>query len=246
MKTSHVALSAIDEARFGVRIARIHDLTPDSLEETLQFCRANSVQMLIARVLDQHIRFVQQLEDLGFRLMDTLVYYRRDLLRTPLPETQDAALIRAVRPNEETVVREIAAQSFQGYFGHYHADPRLDQAACDAAYISWAERSCTDRSLADEVLVAELDGQLVGFLTLRRNVPEQTEIVLNGVTPAAQGRGVYRELVSRALQQGAAWAAQEIIVSTQIVNLAPQKVWVRLGFEPYRFYYTFHKWFDEA
>ncbi|MFN7209920.1 MAG: GNAT family N-acetyltransferase [Aggregatilineales bacterium] len=246
MTTAQVALSPLDEARFGVRIARIHELTPEALDETLQFCAQNAVQMLIARAPSQAIRFVQQLEGLGFRLMDTLVYYRRDLSRTPLPEAQDAALIRAVRPNEETVVREIAAQSFQGYFGHYHADPRLDQAACDAAYVSWAERSCTDRSVADEVLVAELDGQLVGFLTLRRNTSEQTEIVLNGVAPAAQGQGVYRELVSRALQQGAAWAAREVIVSTQIVNLAPQKVWVRLGFEPYRFYYTFHKWFDEA
>lgn len=39
---------------------------------------------------------------------------------------------------------------------------------------------------------------------------------------------------------------KEMVVSTQITNLAVQKVWVRLGFEPYRFYYTFHKWFDEA
>jgi GNAT superfamily N-acetyltransferase len=244
MKTAQVALSPLDEARFGIRVARIHELTSQVLDETLEFCRDHAVQMLIARSPSQDIRFVQQLEELGFRLMDTLVYYRRDLVYLPIPEPQNAVVIRPVRAGEEAVVREVAAQSFQGYLGHYHADPRLDPAACDAAYISWAERSCLDRAVADEVLVAELDGYPVGFLTLRRNTPEQAEIVLNGVLPAAQGRGVYRELVIQALRQAKAWEAHEIIVSTQIVNLAPQKVWVRLGFEPSRSYYTFHKWFE--
>lgn len=244
MKTSQVALSPIDEARFGIRVARIHELTPESLEETLQFCRDHAVQMLIARTPSQAIRFVQQLEDLGFRLMDTLVYYRRDLARTPLPDPQDAALIRFVQPSEEIVVREIAAQSFQGYFGHYHADPRLDPAACDAAYISWAERSCVDRSVADDVLVAEMDGQLVGFATLRKNSPEQGEGVLFGVAPSAQGKGIYRSFIVHGMQWCVANGMKEMVVSTQITNLAVQKVWVRVGFEPARFYYTFHKWFE--
>ena len=38
--------------------------------------------------------------------------------------------------------------------------------------------------------------------------------------------------------------AQEMIVSTQVINVAVQKVWGRLGFEPRNYIYTFHKWFD--
>ena len=237
------ARSAIDEARFGIRVARNHALTAETLEETLAFCREQAIDMLIARTPSQAIRFVQQLEALGFQLMDTLVYYRRDLTRTPIPEPQDAALIRPVRSGEEAAVRAIAAQAFQGYYGHYHADPRLDQAACDAAYISWAERSCLDRSVADEVLVAELDEQLVGFATLRRNTSTQGEGVLFGVAPSAQGKGIYRSFIVHAMQWCLENGMNETVVSTQITNLAVQKVWVRLGFEPMQFYYTFHKWF---
>ncbi len=238
-----VMRSAIDEARFGIRVARNHALTAETLEETLAFCREQAIDMLIARTPSQAIRFVQQLEALGFQLMDTLVYYRRDLTRTPIPEPQDAALIRPVRSGEEAAVRAIAAQAFQGYYGHYHADPRLDQAACDAAYVSWAERSCLDRSVADEVLVAELDGQLVGFATLRRNTSTQGECPLIGVVPSAQRRGIYRSFVVHAMQWCLENGMNETVVSTQITNLAVQKVWVRLGFEPMQFYYTFHKWF---
>jgi len=34
-----------------------------------------------------------------------------------------------------------------------------------------------------------------------------------------------------------------MLISTQITNVAVQKVWIRLGFEPSKSYYTFHKWF---
>jgi len=37
---------------------------------------------------------------------------------------------------------------------------------------------------------------------------------------------------------------RRMVVSTQVINIAVQKTWVRLGFEPIRGYYTFHKWFD--
>ena len=37
-----------------------------------------------------------------------------------------------------------------------------------------------------------------------------------------------------------------MVLSTQVTNLAVQKVWSRLGFEPSRSYYTFHLWFDGA
>jgi hypothetical protein len=44
-----------------------------------------------------------------------------------------------------------------------------------------------------------------------------------------------------------AWLAARgrtrMVVSTQITNLAVQKVWARLGFEPSSSYYTLHRWF---
>ena len=45
-----------------------------------------------------------------------------------------------------------------------------------------------------EVLVAEVDGRLAGFATLRMNNSEEGEGVLFGVAPFAQGSGIYRSL----------------------------------------------------
>jgi len=184
------------------------------------------------------------MERSGFQLMDTLIYYRRDLQKTPVPADEGTALIRPIHPGDEAAVVAIAVEAFQGYFGHYHADPRLDRAQCDAVYTSWAKRSATSRKVADEVLVAELDGRIAGFATLRLNSADEGEGVLFGVAPFAQGRGIYRSFMVRSMQWCADHRRRYMIVSTQITNLAVQKVWVRLGFEPSHAYYTFHKWYD--
>jgi GNAT superfamily N-acetyltransferase len=167
----------------------------------------------------------------------------RNLIKPPLPADTGKVPIRPVRPGEDEQVREVAAGSFRGYFGHYHADPRLDRRLCDEAYVSWAQRSCLSREVAHEVLVAEVDGRVAGMATLRLNDAEEGEGVLLGVAPAAQGQGVYRSSMIRALEWCRAQGASRMVVSTQITNLAVQKVWTRVGFEPSLAYYTFHKWF---
>ncbi|MBZ0288565.1 MAG: GNAT family N-acetyltransferase, partial [Anaerolineae bacterium] len=64
------------------------------------------------------------------------------------------------------------------------------------------------------------------------------------VDPALQGKGVGRGLMIGALLWFEARGIAKMLISTQVTNVASQKVWVRLGFEPSHAFYTFHKWFD--
>ena len=187
----------------------------------------------------------QAMEAAGGRLMDVLVYYARALDR-PLPDERPQTPVRLLRPEDAPGVGRVAAASFRGYLGHYHADPRLDRAKCDEVYLSWAERSCVDPSVASKVLVAEHAGEVAGFLTLLRRGAEEQEIVLNGVDPALQRHGIYRALVLAALREAQGDGARRLVVSTQLINLAPQKTWTRLGFEPAHAHYTFHLWLPTA
>jgi len=108
----------------------------------------------------------------------------------------------------------------------------------------WAFRSCVSRDVADEVLVAHVAGSIIGFFTLRLNSPEEGEAVVGGVAPSARGRGIYRSFIIHGMEWCLSQGATRMLVSTQITNIAVQKVWTRLGFEPSHAYYTFHKWFD--
>src|SRR5207244_11137457 len=97
---------------------------------------------------------VQMLESAGFLLMDTLVYYRRNLAGSPVADPHDDR-IRLLRTGEEEQVEAIARECFRDYGGHYHADPRLDRRACTEVYASWARTSCEQRGAQGFVLVVD-------------------------------------------------------------------------------------------
>jgi GNAT superfamily N-acetyltransferase len=240
--TGIAAFSEIDSVHFGIRVARASDVSLDDLAEVMHFCDVNRIDLLIARCATTDTSVAQAMEKQGFLLMDTLVYYKADLIKRPLPPRRATMRVRALQPADESQVQDLAAAAFKGYFGHYHADPRLDQRKCDEAYRSWALRSCT--GAADGVLVAEQVGEVLGFATLRLNSPQEGEGVLVAVAPKTQGRGIGPALMVDCMHWCKERGAQRMIISTQVRNISAQKVWCRVGFEPSYSYYTFHKWFN--
>lgn len=239
------ALSPLEEARFGVRTVRVNGVARAHVPALLDFCRANAVRFVIARCPTSDLDAAQALEEAGGRLMDTLIYYGFELARKE--RVAPPQRVRLAREEEVETLMAIAEESFRGYHGHYHADPRLERAACDAAYTSWVQRSVLDRDVADSVYACELerDGrgkELAAFATMRARSREEGEGVLFGVAPWAQGRGIYADLILAGVDWCRARGMTRMVVSTQITNLAVQKVWVRQGFEPTGAYYTFHLW----
>lgn len=247
-----IELNRLETDRFGVRVANVIDTSADI--SAINFAaKANSIQMLSVRVETSNLNRVHQLEADGYQLMDTLVYYEHNGISgqkvyhptKPLPEDFE---IRLVVPEDADAVADVARAAFAGYLGHYHSDPRLDNDASDAAYVEWAETSIRAVTAARPALLALRGGAVCGFLTLRLNVADTgvstAEVVLNAVQPDARRGGIYARLVAQAMELCSTLLVERLIVSTQINNYAVQKVWSRLGFEPYRSLYTFHKWFD--
>lgn len=239
-----VNISTIDEHRFGIRTARASQVSSEILPAIFDFCRKDDVTLLIARCPTTDIKAAQTMEQNGFLLMDTLVYYARDLINIPIPADQEKIPVRPVRPSEVENVGQVAVKAFSGYFGHYHADERLDRKQCDETYADWAVRSCVSKEVADKVLVAVQNGTLYGFLTLRLKGSKQGEGILFGVAPESQGQGIGRSLMIHGMQWCLSKGANRMLISTQITNFVSQKLWARLHFEISHAYYTFHKWFD--
>ena len=237
-------LSELDEKRFGIKTAKALGVTAATLPGVLQFCIDHDVVLLIARCSADNLCAAQAMERAGFLLMDTLVYWSRDLVHTPLPDDKGRAPIRPVRPGEAEQVRQVAAAAFRGYFGHYHADERLDDEKCDEVYADWAYRCATSRESTDEVLVAEIGGNIAGFMTVWMNSAEEGELGVAGTAREARGQGVYSSLILGCLEWCKAHGVHTAIASTQIYHTAVQRVWAKAGFLPSHALYTFHKWFD--
>jgi ribosomal protein S18 acetylase RimI-like enzyme len=241
-KEENIAFSEIDSERFGVRVARAQ-VEGKNLSQIIDSCAVEQIKLLIARCATKELRTIQEMESRGFLLMDTLVYYSFDLTKGAIPDDASSAHVRKIARDDAAQLEAVAAAAFKGYFGHYHADSRLDQGKCDEGYVSWAVRSCTSKQVATEVLVAEIDNEIVGFLTLRLNSPEEMEGLLFGVAPEGQGIGVGHSLMVNGLKLCKKQQVKRMVISTQVTNVAVQKVWCRVGFEPAHSYYTLHKWF---
>lgn len=243
-KVVPVSLSVLDGERFGVRTARAMNITGESLPAVLEFSYQQGVQFLISRCSTQDLSVAQAMERVGFELMDTLVYYRFSFQNKGLPELRSVP-IRFIGPGDAESIRQIAREAFHGYRGHYHADPRLDRFDCDDVYVDWAGRSCLQKDMADEVLIAEPGGELLGFLTLKMLNTKEVDGRLFAVSPVAQSKGLGQALLIEGLHWCKSRGMRAMIISTQITNLASQISWVRVGFDPYESFYIFHKWFDE-
>jgi GNAT superfamily N-acetyltransferase len=239
-----VFISDIDRERFGFKTARVHGITTGTLSDALDFCSREKVELLIARCCMSDLAAAQAMERKGFQLMDTLVYYTRDLTRHPIPLDSGVAHFRPILQEEEAEVIGVAKASFEGYFGHYHADPRLDNLHCNEVYIDWARKAFASRGDDENFIVAEIGSKIVAFGVFRMNSSEEGELFLGGVHPDYQGQGIYLSFLCRAIQWCLSKQAKRIVISTQLNNIAVQKVLTKSGFEISRGYYTFHKWFD--
>ena len=243
MPETSISLSPLDETRFGFRTARafVQNLTDLPLIE--EFCQKENVEFLILRCETDKIELVHALEAKDFSLMNTLLYFRYLLsAENILPREKETVFY--IQPEDEVRIKKITQSAFADYRSHYHADPRFDPRDCDEGYLDWAVRSCR-KEIADEVLVAKSNGQVKGFLTLRKNSSDEVEGPLFSVSPEAQGQGLGRNLIKAAFAWAYKEGAKEFIISTQITNLASQNLWVGLGMKLNRSLYTFHKWFDE-
>jgi hypothetical protein len=243
----HIELSAIDRERFGVITAKARNLVhADDVAAALRFCADHEVALLIARVDAAHLPVVHALEVGGGRLCDTLVHYRLSALHAKPAAADadadtDAVRLREAAPGDAQRLLAITREAFTGYHGHYHADPRLPAARADEVYVSWCAMFVEGRAPRASILVAEDDTGVCGFLTLQENEREM-QLVLSALTRRAEGRGVYRRLIEGGVARGVAAGKRMIVTSTQITNLAVQRIWTRQGFHLYNVEYTLHLW----
>jgi hypothetical protein len=240
-----INLSSIDRERFGINIAKVNIDAGDSIEQLCSKAQFLNVQLLIVRMPTEQIALAQDIESKGAFLADTLVYFQKkkiDKYECILPLGYQ---LSEAEPGDADDVGQAAAESFKGYYGHYHADRFLNREDCDAVYSSWAKNSCKKEGLADKVLLIKKGNEIAAFATLKTVNTIDFEGVLFGVTPSHQGKGLYLTLMQQSQNWGLQNGKRRLLTSTQINNVTVQKSWCRVGMEPLNSFYTFHLWMDK-
>jgi ribosomal protein S18 acetylase RimI-like enzyme len=141
-------------------------------------------------------------------------------------------------------IAKIAAESFSHY-GHYSNNEKTRLQGTGAIYEDWARRSCSSKDFADYIVVAELEGFVAGFLSLKihQNGKNKCAVgVMGAVDQAYRKHGLFRGINVASMHWARKEAFRRIENNVLVTNFPVNKTYISLGFNIVRSETTLHCW----
>jgi dTDP-4-amino-4,6-dideoxy-D-galactose acyltransferase len=228
-----------DSTFFARRIGAVINvpLSAEKVVDVVGWCRGERIECLYVLTDAEAVPTLHAVEDAGGRLVDVRLTLDLALSETP---ARPASTVRPHRASDVQALRTIAAASHGN--SRFYADSHFPRARCNELYATWIEKSC--RGWADQVFVAEVDGQPSGYLSCHVREGGRGEIGIVGVAGRAQGHGVGRDLVETAIHWLAGRGLQRATVVTQGRNIVAQRLYQTLGFRTAAVQVWHHLWFE--
>ncbi|MEP7292232.1 MAG: GNAT family N-acetyltransferase [Chloroflexota bacterium] len=227
-----------DSDFFGRRIARVtvNRLDIEQTEQVIAWCTEQRIECLYFLAEANAAETIRAVEQHGFAFEDIRLTLAR---RGALPE--QPAGIRLSRPDDVPALKAIAGVSHRD--SRFYFDGHFTQAECDALYETWIEQSCAGYS--DAVLVAERNGQPVGYMTCTVQ-GETGNLGLLGVDEQMQGQGIGTALINGSLAWLGSRGVMTVELATQGRNMRAQRAFQRLGFVSDHIELWYHRWFEAS
>lgn len=245
--TSPCSYLSWDSDFFGHRIGRVNGgkLNERMLQSIFSWCQKEQIDCLYFLADADHAETVSLAEDAGFSLRDVRLTFELNNPAeacSPLSPVEGLE-VRQSRPGDLEALRDTARTSY--IHTRFYYDPCFSEEQCAQLYDLWLARSLQD-DFASAVIVAELEGQPVGYVTCKLEEGKEGTIGLVGVKESARGLQIGQHL----LYAAAAWFAdnerQSIRVVTQGRNIAAQRLYQKCGFVTHSMQLWYHKWFTDC
>ncbi len=241
-----------DCVQLGLESAKVEHLTwTDAargsvlLQRIIESARSQGFRHLAVRTATTDRAAIEALQFCSFRLVDTVVTLTLTRSDDRPPPSNDREL-RWATAHDAPQIGELAAQAFSdptATFNRYVNDPRLTREQVERVYRTWGATSVGGPA-ADATLTAWSEDRLVGFLTVKGPKEGVASVPLNAVAPSERGKGVYKTLVLAAAHHVFDLGAERFNVTTQLQQVAVQRVWARLGARLVASHHSFHLWLD--
>jgi len=224
-----------DTEFFGIRTARFTGETLDSESwiSVERECHAKQVKCLYMLANSSDLETSLTLEANAFHFADTRLTYDLEISATSWPEG-----IQPASAQDIELLAPLARESHTD--SRFFFDPGFDDARCRDFYETWLRNSFG--GFADSTLIAQVDGQPVGYLTLHKR-SDFGQIGIIAVSETARGQGVGRRLMQAAHTQYTDWGFSHAKVVTQLRNLAAQRLYQAHGYRITDATHWYHRWF---
>ena len=170
------------------------------------------------------------LRSLGFKHADTTLLFSK-----PVVKGNPASFVRDAWPADEDGVGRVARESFS--FSRFHRDPFIPVETANRLKEAWARNFFTGKR-GDQMIVAEQDRKITGFLQLLKNQKTLT-VDLIAVHPAKRSRGMAAAMIRYAENSNPNF--EFIQAGTQEANPPSIALYEKLGFEMISQELVFHK-----
>ena len=190
--------------------------------------RKNNWDYVVVRRPQNEWPRIQALEDAGFRTVDGIVEFVREIEAVPGVRIAESYQLRLAEKGDAARVGELAVKTFS--ISRFHNDPLITRAQADRVHREWGRNSCLGKA-ADGVWLVETGDHLSGFITcgVKDNVGT---IGLIAVDPHEAGKGLGPVLVHKSCQWFAEQGCKWVRVLTQTNNHAAMKLYTKTGFDP--------------
>jgi GNAT superfamily N-acetyltransferase len=210
------------------------------VDALLRAVKDDDSTVIVARYPAEQTWIARVLADSGRTLLPTagLVYWATnasvDSSRAPAIDVVPVATATVDVP---ALVEDLVREIFADYGTHYRFNPAFDPRAILDGYVEWA-LSCVDDPDCS-ILVVRDRGAVAGIATIAWD-GHQRDVLLAGIRPSHQGRGIYAALLEGCRQDARRHGAERLVISTQSHNTRVQRAWARAGWLPIDAFETVH------
>lgn len=218
-----------ESARFGLRVGRaaVQPNATFDTEELHSALRREPLDVAILRMPEETVATAMAVDQCDFQPIraDTLVRYDIDLHAHATSSRADSDItLREASAADARLLETLAREIFAGYVTHYHANPLFAPDKILDGYAEWAASFAGPGETSGAWFV-ERGTEIVGFSGYRIDAHDCAVGVLNGILPAARGRGSYRAMLRRMLDHFASLRLRRFSIATQHHNVGVQHTW---------------------
>lgn len=191
-------------------------------EEIAKVLRMSPV-FAFAKLPTKMLEHVHLLEQSGFRLVDTNIQ-----LNKPVQSDRGYSgncTVRFALPDDNEKVAKLGGSSFK--YSRFHLDPLFSKEIADKIKEEWVINYFTGKR-GNAMVVAEIRGDLVGFLQLIYSGDDTLIIDLIAVDKQQRRKGIAGDMIAFAEEN--CKKRNSVVVGTQLANLPSLRLYEGLGF----------------
>ncbi len=210
--------------------------------------KPSSPTFVYTKITTNALATVKLIEQWGFNLIDTNIVLDKSISAIAnsggqaqtfnlKPSTFHPlqSLVRFATPADETQTVAVARENF--IYSRFHLDTAIPRQVADTVKAEWVRNYFLGRR-GQQMVVAEVEGRIVGFLQLLYRPDKSLIIDLIAVDKTQRRKAIASDMI--AFAEANCGEFTHIRVGTQLANVPSLRLYEKIGFRVAEAHYVFH------